>query len=476
MPGRLLPAFASCALALAAGSLPAAQANRISALAGPEVNVSNLPGPQSEPTIVVDPTNDQILLAGSNSFAEGTMRAYSSTDGGVTWRATTAYPPPPRRELTCAGDPGVGIDSTGKEYFSFVRSTPCSTGRPRLYVIARAGSAALWGKPSLVAPLRGARFDDKPTLAVDASRASKYRNRVYVAWSRVSRNGVFSILLSHSDNGGRSWSRPVKVNRTGREESYASIAVSRTGVVYVAWDDISGNSIKVAGSTDGGAHFGAEQRVAVYHVVPIPHCRSGFVIPAQGNTCVRPNPIVSVDTSRGRYAGRVYVTYADGGFNKMRNGFSGRQTVYLVVFNSRLRPLLGYPVTNEGLPVDLPEGPDHPDQFWPASAVDAATGRLWVCFYDTRGDPQRQSAFYSCTFSADGGKTFARHVHAASVASDETQHGADGREYGDYQGLAVANGVAHPIWTDSRDLPALGEEIYTTSLYEADLRPPAPSG
>jgi len=33
----------------------------------------------------------------------------------------------------------------------------------------------------------------------------------------------------------------------------------------------------------------------------------------------------------------------------------------------------------------------------------------------------------------------------------------------------VANGVAHPIWTDSRDLEALGEEIYTTRLTLADF-------
>ena len=77
--------------------------------------------------------------------------------------------------------------------------------------------------------------------------------------------------------------------------------------------------------------------------------------------------------------------------------------------------------------------------------------------------------------SLDGGTTFAPPVHAASVASDETVAGALG-QFGYYQGIAVANGVAHPIWTDTRDLGTLDEEIYTTALSEADLRPPAPSG
>jgi hypothetical protein len=57
----------------------------------------------------------------------------------------------------------------------------------------------------------------------------------------------------------------------------------------------------------------------------------------------------------------------------------------------------------------------------------------------------------------------------ANVASDETQKGAHASEYGDYQGLAAASGVAHPIWTDSRDLSRLKEEIYTAPVTLDDL-------
>ena len=58
-------------------------------VAPPNVNVSRLDGPQNEPTIAIDPSDDRILLAGSNSFTEGTMRSYSSTDGGSTWEVGT---------------------------------------------------------------------------------------------------------------------------------------------------------------------------------------------------------------------------------------------------------------------------------------------------------------------------------------------------------------------------------------------------
>jgi hypothetical protein len=430
----------------------------------PDVSVSNLPGAQVEPTVTVDPSDDRILLAGSNSFMEGSMRFYDSRDGGSTWASSFLYPAPESFLSTCASDPGVAIDGTGRQYFSFIRTTPCRTGHPQLFVASRRAPTAAWSAPVLVGPLRTSISDDKPAIAVDASGSSPHSNRVYVAWSRLSRNGVFSIGLSSSDDGGSTWSRIVKVNRTGREETYASVAVARNGFVYVAWDDPTGYRLEIARSTDGGAHFEPERTVDSFTIVPIPSCGSGIVIPASLRVCLHANPIVSVDRSHGPRAGRVYVSYA-------KTDLGGDEGVYVKAFDNRLRALYG-----DGTPVAPAPRRVRPDQFWPASAVDPSSGALWVCFYDTGGDPARKKAFYSCTVSRNGGRTWAARVHAASRASDETQPGTDPRQYGDYEGLAVANGVAHPIWTDSRDLSTLDEEIYTTSLYEADLTPPAPSG
>jgi hypothetical protein len=448
--GRVLAAlFALTVLA------PAADAT------GPNVDVSNLRGAQSETAITIDPSDEQTLLAGSNSLSEGTMRAYGSSDGGTTWQTTSVFPAPRRLQDTCAADPGVGIDGTGRQYFSFVRSTPCQTGRPLVYVASRPSSGAGWGPSVLVAPLRGARFDDKPSITVDRSPASRYANRVYVAWTRVGHNGSFSILVSSSDDGGKSWSTPTRANRSGEQLSYVTLATSRRGVLYVAWHDISAFQVNIAISSDGGKTFGGEHQVAAFAIVPIPACAAGIVIPAQKLTCVQPNPILSVDTSPGRYAGRVYVTYT-------LIDFQGDKGIAVTVLDSRLHPLAGYPVGRKALLIAPTPASVNADQFWPASAVDPSDGTVWACFYDTRGDPNRTRAFFSCTFSTDGGVTWATPVRAASVASDETRPPADRREYGDYEGLAVANGVAHPIWTDSRNLATRAEEIYTTTLTTSD--------
>jgi hypothetical protein len=438
------------ALAIGAAAVALAAAGSTGS-GGPEVDVSTLPGAQDEPAIAIDPSNDEILLAGSNSFKEGSMRVYASDDGGSTWTQSFLYSAPASYLTTCASDPGVAIDGEGRQYFSFVRTTPCRTGHPKLFVASRPGPTAAWSAPVLVNPLRTSIGDDKPAIAVDSSPSSPHRNRVYAVWSRLSHNGVFSIVLSSSDNGGK-WTRIVKVNRTGSEETYASVAVARNGTVYVAWDDATGYRLEIARSTDGGANFEPERQIAAFSIVPIPSCGSGIPIAASLRVCIHANPIVSVDRSRGPRAGRDYVSFA-------WTGVGGDEGVFVKAFDRNVKPL-----SAEATPVAPAPHGVRPDQFWPASAVDPSSGAVWVCFYDTGGDPARKKAFYSCTVSRNGGRTWATPVHAASVASDETQRAADLRQYGDYEGLAVAGGVAHPIWTDSRDLDTLAEEIYTTRL------------
>lgn len=442
------------ALVLALGAAAATPQN---------VNVSKLPGPQTQPAITVDPRNDRVLLAGSNSIEEGTMRIYMSGDGGGTWETTLAHERPAKLLDSCSSDPGVAIDTQGRQYYSYVRAVPCRSGAPqRVYVLVRAGPDEAWSKPILVAPLGRARVDDKPAIAVDNSPVSRFRGRVYLTWARIERSVSISIVLSHSDDGGKTWSKPVKVNTTGSELSYASVAVARNGTVYVAWDDIGEFSLHVARSTDGGATFGPQRRVASFPSIWIPHCGAGVVIPALPRTCVNANPVVTVDASGGRRSGRVYLSYA-------RTEFRGRQAAHVVVFTSSLKRIDPEPDTGEGRPIAPAPPRRRSEQFWVQSAVDQTSGALWVCFYDTLGDPNRKRAHYSCAVSRDGGGTWAKPRRAAAVGSDATQPGATGG-YGYYQGLAVANGIAHPIWTDTRDLSTLAEEIYTTRLTLADFR------
>src|SRR5215469_6694842 len=81
--------LAACALILAAcsgsGEPTSTPHPGPSILVGPNVDVSQAPYAQDEVSAAVDPTNPQILLAGSNDLQSTSVRVYGSGDGGSHW-------------------------------------------------------------------------------------------------------------------------------------------------------------------------------------------------------------------------------------------------------------------------------------------------------------------------------------------------------------------------------------------------------
>jgi hypothetical protein len=446
-----------------------------------EVNVSHLRGAQAEVAIAADPARPGVLLAASNSIdfksyasLGNLMRTYSSADGGATWTLGPGPKPTPYggKKRCNSGDPAPAIDTTGRQYLAFLASACLSIESildigsefdvARLEVAMRAGAADPW-TVSQVYPVRSKRFDDKPAIAIDQSPASPHTGRVYVAWTRITPRskataGKAMVVLSHSDDSGTTWSAPVVVPDSAKDEtSFASIAIDAGGTVFVSWTTVT-RFLLVDRSTDGGDHFGTDVVVGEAARLSAGACDQpgSFGVPAQLKRCITSTPSVLVDSRTGAPE-RVYVTYAT-------PDAAGRaQDVVIRAFDPLLAPLDAVHAVH---PLDAKR-----DEFLPAAAVDDA-GRVWVCFYDTAADKTRHSARYSCTASVDGGETWTAPRPVASVASDETRYPAFSFQYGDYEGLAVAGGVAHPIWTDSRDLLTRGEEIYTTTLTPADLQLP----
>src|SRR6202022_1717200 len=99
----------------------------------PQIDVSNHPLPQGEVNIASDPTNPHVLLAASNSYLEGAVRVYGSTDAGRTWTSDLA--PLPRAASLFAGDPWVGIDQSKRQYLAMIAVFDLASGA-RLYVLS----------------------------------------------------------------------------------------------------------------------------------------------------------------------------------------------------------------------------------------------------------------------------------------------------------------------------------------------------
>jgi hypothetical protein len=449
-----------------------------------EVNVSHLRGSQAEVAIAVSSAQPSVLFAASNSLDGSSLKAlqdlvrtYTSTDGGATWVVANGPVPTPYggKKRCNGGDPAPAIDSVGNEYLAFL-ATACVTDATlfapdrefdlaRLEVASRPDPASPW-VVSQVYPVRSARFDDKPAIAVDNGAASPHNGRVYVGWTRITAGAKHQrlhdvIVVSHSDDGGATWSRPViAADSATDDDTFTSLAVDASGTLFVAWTTV-GRKIFVDRSTDGGDHFGVDVLAGVAAGLPgdfDADCEhpGAFGIPAQADRCITPTPSVQVD-SRPDQPERVYVTFST-------PDSAGRaQDVVVRPFDATLLPLSA---ARRVHPADIRR-----DEFLPSSTLDDA-GRLWVCFYDTGADTTRRSTRYTCTASVDGGATWAVPRAVAAIASNEAVGSALEFQYGDYEGIAAAGGVAHPMWTDGRDLRARGEEIYTTTLTPADLQLP----
>jgi hypothetical protein len=422
----------------------------------PDADVSNARDAQSEVSVAAS-LDGRTLLAGSNEGYGYSTRAYGSVDGGRSW-VSRLDPELPHPETGCAFDPAVAIDAGGRQYFAFLEADPCGKKKERvsLYVATRPWAGGVWSTPSR--PIAVSSDDDHPSIAIDRTPDSPHYGRIYIAWARQT-GAVNGAVVAHSDDHGRSWSAPRTVNDTGANAFDANVTVAANGVVYIVWQDLDGGFILVDRSVDGGETFGTDHVAGYAHGYFNPKCDIyGIEVRAQDVRCSRPDPTVTVDTSSGPYAGRVFVTYTDVTTN-------GAHDVFVTAFDAKLEALFGYPLHGHQHRATPPESHDRrSDQFMAVSATDPASGALWICFYDTTGDVVRYTTRFSCVASRDGGRTFTRPFRAARQWSDETVPDSDSNQYGDYQGLVVSAGKAHPVWTDSRKTFTRGEEIYATTL------------
>jgi hypothetical protein len=412
-------------------------------VAGTHVHdISNQPGIQTEVALAADPSNSRILFGASNESLEPEIRVYASKNGGRTW---TERAGPQHNPSSCSwGDPSVAVARDGRQYVAFTEKSICVTGTdltPYLVVASRKKDGAAWTVRRVTKPATNFGFDDKPAISVGED------GRAYVAWSRLYGRLFQTTVISSSDDDGRTWSKPLMVDRKLVQPQLVTIAAGARGVVYLAGVDAKG--IWVGRSTDGGRTFSVRRGVAALPGSQAATCVvfGKYVLPQQAVKCLGPNPTITLGKDR------VFVTYGV-------NGSDRSQDVAIAVFDRSLRPIWRGPI-----------GPVKPktDQFWPSSAIDAATGKLWACYYDTTGDSARQHAWFVCTSSPDG-RHWSKPVRAASPSQNQGVLWADASiggygdstAFGGYTAVAAAGGVAHPLWIDTRNVGGNGEEAFAS--------------
>jgi fibronectin type III domain protein len=415
--------------------------------------------PRSESAISINPFDSNKVIAASNNIGGSGMQGqYFSTDAGATWGQTTlplvtgdSFHSDPTVEWTSDGTAWattIGINSTG------------TTLKMRAYKSTNSG--ATW---SFDNTFSGTQTNtDKQMIWVDHSATSSFKDNIYAIWH----NGL-PVFVNRRTGPGGAWQTQFQVSgsETTGTGIGADIKTNSFGDVFAAWPDTGSRGIYLVKSTNGGVSYGARLRIATTF--------DSFDIGVPSFAGRRILIYVTLGAYRTASKNLVYATWTDlSGATGCTSSANEPGTNAASSCKSRI----WFARSTDGgstwsTPVKINDQASLNDQYNQWLAVDEATGRVSIIYYDTVADSTRKKTDVWYQSSNDDGATWSAAFKVTTAQTDETVSGADsGNQYGDYNGLAAFNSVIFPSWTDRRN--AAREEIWTAKLSEAACTAPAP--
>lgn len=451
---------------------------------------------QNEPTIALNPIDNDILLAGANdeqrqppcgpgpvrgatapsdcSFfpGVGTSGIYRSLDGGHTWTNLGLLDDQASWQssaLVSDGDPvmvyGPKPDGHGgftyahgaRAYYAGLASYKAGqspyppTKAPEAVAVSYSDdNGTTWSAPVIVGNRNPNNFNDKESIWVDKLPASPYFGRVYVSWTQFRSIGGAPepIVVSVSTDAGLSFSSPKQLspaqNVHGRQGSVVRSAPD--GTVYVAWEEGTSQVIAVSGT--GGDKWA--RPVTIANIVDIRDPIPG------SNFRTDSFPAMAVDA----VSGAIYVAWTEdvAGSGRLRASVSADRGA-----------TWADPRTLSG----APEG----YAFFPAIDI-APNGRVDVAYQALRTSNPSASGTGNATIdswyvshSGSGWSVPTKVTSASSDPAASAQNNLALQFWGDYNSLVSSNAAVWFIYTDARN----GVGCAAVDAYQAGTIPkPAP--
>lgn len=385
-------------------------------------NISKLSGSDNECAIAKDPTNPLRLAAHCNSLPT----PWISGDGGQTWTVGGSI-----GSYCC--DPNLAFDSFGNLFATFINGatsaivTMLSTNGGTTFSPLQSFSGSI-DQPSVVA------HDGAVWIVWNQSGAMVARGAAVTGLGAV---GAFGALQTAPTTGSCSFG------------DLATSPVAPHAVVQVCGaSGGQGPNVNIRINVDadglGAGGFGASIIATTTNV-------GGFdFIPAQNNRSIDSETGLTFDRNPSSpHFGRLYLVYTDELVNESNN------TNIMLRFSDDTG-------ATWSPAIQVNTDATTRSQFLPKIASDPVTGNVAICWHDARNSGTNTAMEEWCdSFTPAGFPTFRGNVQVSDGASLSTDNLMD---FGDYSGLTLTAGTAHPIWADSSN--STGDNPNGTSAFD----------
>lgn len=341
-----------------------------------------------------------------------------TTNSGTTFGAKGPLPPASGPLTLLAGDPVAACASSSVFYVSSLW-LDAGSEVSGVALSKSANGGASFGSPVVAVHKDGRQhIIDKDWMTLDPKNSS----HVYITYTDFDFSGSicgessgvavprYAIEMVSSPDGGQTFGAPVVIDEVCADGNNpfafvqgSQVAVGPNGAIYVAWEETSGTdpasrAIEIAKSINGGASFG--QPV----VVATPGC-AGDCADLQGVIRIAELPSLAIGKGTSN-SGVLYLAW--------NSGQATQIDVFTLAGSYGFTDVMFFKSSNGGTTWSTPlrvntntEGGTTPfsDQFEPALGTDKA-GRIAVCFYDRRRDPNNFLIDRYCASSTNGGTSF----------------------------------------------------------------------
>jgi len=426
---------------------------------GTETNITRTSSiPESETHVYINPKDENNLVASAISSVSTGLECpiYYTTDGGTNWELSefnisTIVP----STILGGGDPFFTADADGNFYFTWIalfftgfeaedsiyattfyaKSTDKGVTWDASRDMIVGGSGEINSAQSLPATLL-----DKQWLTCDRSN-SKYRNNLYCVYTYLGEDLNFIGVGIKKPNETK-FSDPTPASGfLFTDLQFANLEVDKDGVLYCTFYGALEDeqpAFWICNSKDGGVTFSEPIKITDFYLVNFSDGAKDTVSGVPGSR-LYPCPQMAIDKGNSAFVGNIYFTFTAQGISEKENY---NTDVYITKS------------TDKGQTWSKP-APIHSDrrrhQYYSTLQV-TSNGVVVNTWYDRIADSANRNANYMINFSTDGGNTFAKDLPLSQKPSNFNVIGNKngGFGVGDYNGMAVSENYAYPVWGDGR--------------------------